>query len=350
VTLLEQLQARGIRRRGTPRTGFRYVSADGRPLKPRALARVKALKIPPAWTDVYIHPSPRAHLQAVGKDRAGRWQYRYHPAFRQRQEARKYDRLVDFAQALPAMRRTVDAHLRDKGLGRERVMAGILKILSTCFIRPGSQVYADENGSFGLATLRPRHVSVKGDTVHFDFRGKSGTPQHRSMTDRRVARLVRELLAVPGKEVFKFIDDDGRVVDVRRRDINAYIKEVMGEHFTAKDFRTWAGTLVAACALARAAAAPEPAPTAAARRRKVASAVKEAAALLGNTPAICRASYVYPSVLSSFERGRVVDRYFDRVEELVTYRGPGLHPSEKALLALLRDQARAERARSRPRT
>ncbi len=350
MTLLERIQQDGLRRKGTPKSGFRYLTADGKAVTREQRERVEALKLPPAWTDVFIHPNPNAHLQAVGKDKAGRWQYRYHARFRQRQEAKKFDRLIGFAESLPAMRARVERDLRRRDLGRERVLAGILQILSTCFIRPGSQVYADENGSYGLATLRPRHVKVKGDCVHFSFPGKSGKQQERTLRDRRVANLVRQLLKVPGKEVFKYLDEDGRPIDVRRRDINVYIKEVMGERFTAKDFRTWAGTLVAACALARAGAEWEAHPQTAAavaakaqaraRKKQVVAAVKEAAELLGNTPAICRASYIYPSVLSSFDRGVVVQRHFQSVEELVTHRRPGLHPSERALLRLLKAQGR----------
>ncbi len=347
MTLLERLQAEGIRRKGTPARGFRYLTADGKPVSKADRARIDALVLPPAWTDVYVHPSPRAHLQAVGKDKAGRWQYRYHPSFRERQEARKYDRLVLFAEALPKMRRTVQAHLRQQGLGREKVMAGILTILSQCFIRPGSQVYADEHGSYGLATLRPKHVEVVGDTVRFSFPGKSRQLQEQSLKDRRIANLVRKLLQVPGRDLFKFIDAEGNVVDVRRRHINQYIKEVMGERFSAKDFRTWAGTLVAASALARSADASN---SARERKKVVTRAVKEAAALLGNTPTVCRASYIYPSVLSSFDRGVVVEKYFRSIDELTGHRSPALHASEKALLTLLKSgPKKALAASARPR-
>lgn len=341
MTLLEKLQTNGIRRDGTPRSGFRYRHADGTPVKGDELERINALKLPPAWTDVRINPNPRAHLAAIGKDKAGRWQYRYHERFRVKQDAQKFERVLDFAEALPAMRAAVRRHIQAPGMGREKVMACILKILSTSFIRPGSQAYANENGSYGLATLRRKHVKVMGDTVAFSFPGKGGKQQERSIRDRQVARIVRELVKMPGIEVFKYVGDDGGVVDVRRRDINQYIKEVMGERFTAKDFRTWAGTLVAACALARAGVDEQD--TRHARKKKVVMAVKEAAEILGNTPAICRASYIYPSVLSSFERGRAVEKYFETVEELVTHRGTGLHQSERALLDLLKESAKGNR-------
>jgi DNA topoisomerase I len=347
MTLLERLQRDGIRRVGTPKRGFHYLWPDGRPVAPARRRELEALKLPPAWAPVFISPSPRAHLLAVGRDRAGRWQYRYHPGFLQRQQAHKYERVLEFAQALPTMRATVQRHLRQDGLGRERVMACILRILSTCFIRPGSQAYADENGSYGIATLRPAHVKVVGDRVQFRFPGKGQKLQEREVVDAQVARTVRQLLRIPGKELFKYLDEQGRAVDVKRRDINQYIKEVMGERFTAKDFRTWAGTLVAASALAR--AGVDPMESARQRKRKVAQAVREAAAVLGNTPAICRASYIYPSVLSSFDRGRVVTRFVACADELARHRPRGMLPPERALLELLSEpRATSEGSRRAP--
>jgi DNA topoisomerase-1 len=300
---------------------------------------------------VLIHPSPRAGVAAVGRDSAGRLQYRYQAHHTERQEARKYERLVAFAQALPAMRRRIDADLRRRGLGRERVLAGMLRIMSTCFLRAGSEVYAKENGSFGIATLRPRHVSVRGDTVRFDFPGKSGQRQVRELRDRRVARLVRELLKVPGRDVFKFILDDGAVVDVRRRHLNEYIREVMGERFSAKDFRTWAGTLICACCLSRCPCVP--CASRKVQKRAVVAAVKETAAHLGNTPAVCRTSYISPRVLECFERGEVVRADFHSVEELAAHGEARLHAVERALLALLTGKKPARRRaalhRARPR-
>jgi len=336
VTTAARLEKTGIRRLGAKERGFRYVQADGRPATAAQLLRIKQLKIPPAWTNAVIHPSPKGTVQAMGQDAAGRWQYLYHPAREARREREKFHRLVLFVQALPKMRRAVARYLAMPGLPREKVLACILRILSTCFLRPGSEIYAEENGSYGIATLREKHVSVHGDLVRFDFPGKSGKQQRRELRDRRVARIVRELAKVRG-EVFKYRNEEGQWVDIRRRHINEYIKEVMGDRFSAKDFRTWAGTLICACALARVGA--DAAETRAARKRKVVEAIKETASMLGNTPAICRSSYIYPAVLSSFERGKVIDRYFQNVEELVDRRGPGLHGSERALLELLREKA-----------
>src|SRR5205085_743094 len=211
MTNLERLQLIGIRRLGTPKRGFRYRAASGR-LTQADLQRIYELKIPPAWTDVAINPAANGRLQAVGKDAAGRWQYLYHENHRRAQELRKFQRLTKFAQALPKMRATVNNHLRQQGLGRERVLACVLRILSTCFMRPGSQVYASENGSYGIATLRRKHVTVKGSLVIFDFPGKRGVRQHRELRDPQVARVVRQLVELPGHEVFKFYDDEGQLV------------------------------------------------------------------------------------------------------------------------------------------
>src|SRR5581483_5112672 len=237
--------------------------------------------------------------QAIGKDNAGRWQYLYHESRVRLREREKLLRLIKFAENLPLLRRSIARHLRLPGLPRERVMAAILRILSSSFIRPGSQVYADENGSYGIATLRPRHVKVKGDLIIFDFPGKSGVQQHREFRDRSIAKIVRELLKHPSREVFAYRNGEGKLVDVKRRHINDYIRETMGGNFTAKDFRTWAGTLICACALARDA-------------------------------------YVCPLVTRGFNAGQVIDRYFQNVQELIRYRGRTLHAAEKALLKFLK--------------
>ena len=217
---IEKLRETGLRRVGSPRRGFRWVKPDGRAAAAADVRRARGLRVPPAWTDVHVSPSDAAKLQAIGRDRAGRWQYRYHPGFVRRQASAKYRRLLRFAAALPRIRRAVDRDMGRRGLGRERVLASMVRILESCFMRPGSEAYAVANRSYGLATIRPRHVRLEGDTVIFDFRGKSGQRQVRELRDRRVARLVRELLALPGRDVFKFVQE-GEVVDVRRRHLNA---------------------------------------------------------------------------------------------------------------------------------
>jgi DNA topoisomerase-1 len=338
MTQLERLQKTGIQRLGTPKSGFRYESANGGSVSRADLARIKALRIPPAWTNVAINRSAKGMLQAVGTDAAGRSQYLYHENHVRKREQKKFGRLLAFAQALPKMRRVVARDLRRPELDREKVMACILRILSTCFMRPGSEVYASENGSYGIATLRPRHVKVKGDVVEFDFRGKSGVRQQRELRDRSVAKVVRGLLQQRAPEVFKYRNHEGKFVDIKRHQINVYIKEVMGDRFSAKDFRTWAGTLICACALARASRDLEDSRKG--KKKKIVEAVKETADMLGNTPAVCRSAYICPLVLDSFEEGKVIDQYFETVEDLVGHRGVHLHQAERALLRLLKRRSR----------
>jgi DNA topoisomerase-1 len=335
MTLTERLERTGIRRRGSKKSGFHYVRAGGSPVSAADLARIEALRIPPAWRDVAIHPSANGTLQAVGRDAAGRWQYRYHRAHEARRERKKYARLLTFAEALPRLRRALARDLARPGLTRDKVLACALRLLSCCFLRPGSARYAVENESFGVATLRRRHVSVEGSVVRLDFPGKSGKRQMRELEDKQVARIVRRLASEPG-EVFKYRGETGEWVDVRRRDINGYIQETMGGRFSAKDFRTWAGTVLCASALARAGA--QTGETRTARRKKLVAAVRETAERLGNTPAVCRSSYIFPPVLSGFERGRVIERNFRTVEEFIRRR-QGLHPSEKAMLRFLKQKA-----------
>lgn len=336
MTRIEKLCAEGIHRIGSPENGFHYRRADGKKLTQADLARIAALVIPPAWTAVCINASASGRVQAVGKDSAGRWQYLYHDNQVKLRERKKFERLLEFVETLPAMRKAISGHLRLRGLPRERVMASILRILSMSFMRPGSQIYANENGSYGIATLRPKHVMVTGDKVTFDFPGKSGKQQHRELIDRSVARVVRELLRHPGRDVFKYQDESGIFIDVKRRHINAYIKEVSGRNFTAKDFRTWAGTLICACVLARAAA--EVNGNKAIRKRKLVAAIKETAEALGNTPAVCRDSYICPTIMICFEQDRVIDCHFGSLQDLIAYRGLKLHPAEKSLLRLLKSQ------------
>jgi DNA topoisomerase-1 len=343
MTRIEQLCAKGIRRRGSPARGFRYVDASERKITRTDAARIEALKIPPAWTDVCINSAASGAVQAVGKDAAGRRQYLYHDNHVRHRERKKFQRLIDFAEKLPAMRKTLAKDLRQSGFPRERVMASILRILSLSFIRPGSEIYASENGSYGLATLRPKHVTVKGDLVVFDFPGKSGVRQRREFRDRTTARMIRELLKQPGRDIFKYQNGDDAFVDVKRRHINAYIKQVMGRNFSAKDFRTWAGTLICACALAR--VQTDLNGNRRANKRLMVEAIKETAAALGNTPAVCRSSYICPLIMSSFEKGQVIDRHFGSVTELTAYRGQGLHPAERSLLTFLKQATRGSFAR-----
>jgi len=333
MTNIERLQNIGIRRLGSPKRGFRYKSTNGR-LTKADTDRIEQLKIPPAWTDVFINPAANGRLQAIGKDTAGRWQYLYHANHTRAQELSKFRRITKFAKAIPKMRVTVSRHLRQPGLTRERVLAAVLRILSTCFMRPGSEVYASEHGSYGIVTLRRKHVRVKSDLIEFDFPGKSGVRQQRQLRDRQVARVIRATVKLPGYNVFKFENGDGKPVAVTRRHVNEYLKEVMGSSFSAKDFRTWAGTLVCACALAR--DGDEIPEKKTARNKRIVAAIKETAEVLGNTPAVCRGSYVCPEIINSFEKGQVIDAGDASVDNLIAYRGRGLHKAEQALLKFLK--------------
>ena len=333
MTVIERLQNIGIHRFGTPKRGFRYKPQSGR-LTKTDLDRINELKIPPAWTDVFINPAANGRVQAVGKDGAGRWQYLYHQNHTRIQELHKFRRITKFAKAIPKMRATVRRDLRQPGLTRERVLAAVLRVLSTCYMRPGSEVYASEHGSYGIATLRRKHVAVKGDLIEFDFTGKAGVRQQRQLRDRQVARVVRETIKLPGYNVFKYLNGDDKPVVVTRRHINEYIKEVMGSSFSAKDFRTWAGTLVCACALAR--NGVETAETKTVRNKRIVAAIKETAEVLGNTPAVCRGSYVCPEIINSFEKGQVIDACSTKIDDLIAFRGHGLHKAEQALLKFLK--------------
>ncbi|MGE0520394.1 MAG: DNA topoisomerase IB [Candidatus Binatia bacterium] len=346
MTCVERLQATGIRRRGEASRGFRYTLASGGRVPRTDLERIQALRLPPAWRDAAISPSPHARVQAVGRDAAGRWQYVYHPAYVRARERRKHERLLRFGEALPRLRRAVQRDLRLSGLPRDKVLAAVVRILASAFLRPGSESYAAENGSYGIATLRRKHVTVKGDTVLFDFAGKGGKRQQRAMRDRQVAAVIKRLLRLPGYEVFKYAEVDGRTVDIKRAHINEYIKRNMGTAFSAKDFRTWAGTLICACLLARAHADERP-QGARAIKRMLAAAMRETATQLGNTPAVCRASYVNAHVPQAFASGRVIERAFDALEELTERTLRGRHACEDALLALLSD-AKSTRTRRAP--
>lgn len=334
MTRLERLQTSGIRRLGSPQRGFRYLTSAGKKVTAADRERIDALKIPPAWTDVWINSAAGGSVQAIGKDAAGRLQSLYHENHVRKQETKKFQRLIKFAEALPKMRSTILSHLRQKELGKERVLAAILRILSTCFLRPGSQVYASENGSYGIATLRPKHVKVKGDLIEFDFPGKSGVQQFRQVKDRQVAKVIRSLMKHPSRQLFRYQNGNGEFVNVTSQHINAYIREIMGQKFSAKDFRTWAGTLVCASALAR--AGSEPVEKNGARKRKIVEAIKETAEALGNTPAVCRSSYISPHIISDFESGRIINNYFNTLDQFIAYRGRSLHAAEKSLLRFMK--------------
>ncbi len=291
----------GIRRLGRRRV--RYVDADGRTVSDRRLlARIKSLAIPPAWTDVWICPNERGHVQATGRDARGRKQYRYHPRWREVRDEVKYGRLLEFAAALPRLRERIAVDLRRTKLSREKVIATVVALLEKTLIRVGNEEYARANRSYGLTTMRNGHAKVKGASLRFEFRGKSGIVHTIGVQDARLARIVKACRELPGYELFQYVDDEGGRSGIGSADVNEYVRDACGEAFTAKDFRTWAGTVLVARALAD---APQPS-SAAAGRRAVVRAIESGAQRLGNTVTVCRKSYVHPAVLEAFLEGDVI--------------------------------------------
>jgi DNA topoisomerase-1 len=289
----------GISRVSTAR-GVGYRDADGRPVRDsETLERIRKLVIPPAWTEVWICPDPRGHIQATGRDQRGRKQYRYHDAWREARDENKYHRVIAFGRALPRLRRRVQADLARRGLPREKVLAAVVRLLESTLIRVGNAEYAKLNGSFGLTTLRDRHAKISTTGVVFEFRGKSGKVHRTGLRDRRLARIVKSCQDIPGQRLFQYLDEAGVRRAVESADVNAYLREAMGEDFSAKDFRTWAGTLSAVRALL---SVPPPGSETEAKRQQ-AVCVKAIAGLLGNTPAVCRKAYIHPGVLEAHAKG-----------------------------------------------
>ena len=318
----------GIRRVRSGR-GFRYVGPDGRAVRdPDALRRIRGLAVPPAWTDIWICPLPNGHIQASGRDARGRKQYRYHPRWRETRDATKYHRMIAFASALPAVRARAEADLALSGLPRPKVLAAVVRLLESTLIRVGNEEYARANGSFGLTTLRDRHVRVHGAAMRFHFRGKSGVRHAVDVSDRRLARIILQCQDLPGHELFQYVDDDGAAHEISSADVNDYLREAAGGEFTAKDFRTWAGTVLAAEAL-RACDACE---SAAERKRNVVAAVETTAHRLGNTVAVCRKCYVHPAVVEAYLDGSLADA----LRRNGAAPPNGLRAEEAAVLAFLR--------------
>src|SRR6266480_4121863 len=276
---------------------FEYLDTQGKRIRDeQRLLRIRRLAIPPAWTDVWICPSPTGHIQATGRDARRRKQYRYHERWRELRDENKFDRLADFAKALPKIRRRVAKDLKLRGLPREKVLATIVRLLERTFIRVGNEEYARENKSFGLTTIKDRHVTVKGSHLRFRFRGKSGRQHEVDLTDRRIAKIVSKCQELPGQELFQYVNGDGEVRDVTSQDVNDYLREITNENFTAKDFRTWAGTVLAAIALN----AQGGFETKKQAKANLKTAIYAVAQLLGNTPAICRKCYVHPAIVEAY--------------------------------------------------
>ena len=280
------------------RRSFRYIATDGEPVSDLAtLRRIRSLAIPPAWTEVWICPAAHGHIQAVGRDARGRKQYRYHTRWRAVRDEAKFDRVIQFGRALPAIRERVEKDLALPGLPREKVLAGVVRLLETSLIRIGNVEYARENRSYGLTTLRTRHVTVEGARLRFEFRGKGGKRHTVDVSDRRLAAVVRRCQDLPGHELFQYLDEDGQRQAIDSADVNDYVRAIAGEEFTAKDFRTWGGTVLAALALA----VPDPEESDA--KRRLTAAVIAVAARLGNTPTICRKCYIHPDVVAAHVDG-----------------------------------------------
>jgi DNA topoisomerase-1 len=334
---------RGIRREG-PIDAFRYVDADGRAVRSaQTRARIRALAIPPAWTSVWICEDPQGHLQATGRDARGRLQYRYHAQWRVQRDEHKFDRLAEFAAALPAIRKAVARDLAQPGLSQRKLLAAMVRLLDRTFLRVGDERYRRDNGSFGLTTLRTRHVKVTGDRIRLRFRGKSGKEHDVSLSDRRLARILRRCLDLPGYELFRYVED-GETRPLCATDVNQYLHEITGADYTSKDFRTWGATVIATVMLTRF-GLPEPSTE---RTKTVNRALRTAAHALGNTLAVCRKSYVHPGVVDAYLAGELPPRR-------VKLRAAGLRAPERRTLALLRKlraQAKrprgATRARARP--
>nr|WP_282572070.1 DNA topoisomerase IB [Roseomonas acroporae] len=328
----------GITRRRAG-AGFAYRDPKGRPVRDAAtLRRIRALAIPPAYRHVWICPRADGHIQATGRDARGRKQYRYHPRWREARDATKYDHVMAFARLLPALRRTVAGHMALPGLPREKVLATVVHLLETTLIRVGNEDYAKENGSYGLTTLRNRHVKVEGTALRFAFRGKSGKEWRLQLRDRRVARIVRACQELPGQSLFQYLDEAGERRGVDSADVNDYLRGITGEDVTAKDFRTWSGTVLAAMALQEF----ERFDTQAAAKRNVKAAIERVASRLGNTVAVCRKCYVHPEVLNCYLDGSLLIEAKREAEDTLREGMADLAPEEAAVLAFLHGRLERE--------
>ncbi|HSK79570.1 MAG TPA: DNA topoisomerase IB [Thermoanaerobaculia bacterium] len=302
----------GLRRRRCGPKGFCYVDPQGKTVKdPKELERIRKLAIPPAWTDVWICPRPNGHLQATGRDARGRKQYRYHTNWREVRDETKFGRMVAFGEALPKIRERVESDLSLRGLTREKVLAAVVKLLETTLIRVGNKEYARQNNSFGLTTLKDGHVDISGSKLRFEFRGKSGKDHQVEIEDRRLARIVKQCRDIPGQKLFQYLDDEGERQSVSSEDVNSYLKETTGEDFTAKDFRTWGGTVLALSALLEIGCLDDEKEA----NKAVVEVVKRVSADLGNRPAICRKFYVHPAVIDAFVDGSLPQVLEDAVDD-----------------------------------
>ncbi len=344
----------GLRRLKTAK-GFRYAGPDGGPVRDQeTLARIKSLVIPPAWIDVWISKHPNGHLQATGRDVKGRKQSRYHPRWREVRDETKYERMALFAGALPKIRERVEGDLKLPGLPRHKVLATIIKLMEETHIRVGNTEYARDNGSYGLTTMRNKHVEIHGSKITFDFKGKSGVHHAINLTDKRLAKIIKRCEEIPGYELFQFLDDEGNHHSIDSHDVNEYLREITGEHFTAKDFRTWAGSVLAGEMLRQIG----PFTTATQAKKNVVQAITEVAARLGNTPSVCRKCYVHPAVLEAYLSGNMGDvakadvaeikeeikEVKQQLDDEIEEHADALRHEERALVQLLQQRLLVESA------
>lgn len=312
--------------------GFRYLGPDGKPLRDaRHLARIRSLVIPPAWTNVWICPSPHGHLQAVGWDAKGRKQYRYHPLYRAVRDQAKFSKMIAFGTVLALIRKKVGEDLRRPGLPREKVLAAVVRLLETTYIRVGNDEYAKENDSFGLTTMHDRHVRIAGARLFFQFRGKSGQQHSIDLTDQRLARIVKQCQELPGYELFQYEGEDGKPHPIDSAEVNQYIREAAGNDFTAKDFRTWAGTVLAAKELH----AAGPCPNAKAGKKTLVTAIKTVASRLGNRPSTCRKYYIHPAIIDAYTDGSLFPAMEQGEQQNAAYAGLGLRPEEYSVMVIV---------------
>jgi DNA topoisomerase-1 len=350
VDPIESAQAAGLRyvsdaspgiQRKRAGKGFSYIDLNGQPIRDRdKLQRLKGLGIPPAYTDVWICPTPNGHLQATGRDAKGRKQYRYHPRWREVRDETKYTRMLAFGKALPLIRERTQRDLGLSGLPREKVLATVVRLLETTLIRVGNEEYAKENRSFGLTTMRDRHVDISGATIQFQFRGKSGKQHTVDLQDRRLAKVVKRCQDVPGYELFQYLDEKGQRQTIDSDDVNEYLREIAGQDFTAKDFRTWAGTVFATLALQEFEAFDSKTQA----KKNVVRAIETVAERLGNTPSICRKCYIHPEVINAYLDGSLIHTLKQRTEQEIVESLHELRPEEAAVMAFLQQRLAREDA------
>jgi DNA topoisomerase-1 len=332
----------GIRRKSHGKE-FVFIDPKGKRITDeQELLRIRRLAIPPAWTNVWISPFPNGHLQATGRDARNRKQYRYHSDWRNVRDETKYSRMVAFGHALSKIRRTVTSDLKLSGLPRNKVLATVVRLLETTLIRVGNDEYAKNNSSYGLTTMLDSHARISGDTVKFRFKGKSGIRHEIGVQDRQLAKLVKKCQDLPGQEIFAYLNESGQVQDVTSQDVNAYLREITGQEFTAKDFRTWAGTVLAAVALQQF----EEFATTKEARSNILRAVEAVAKMLGNTPAICRRCYVHPVVLDSYLAGATISTLNQQSKATLKHRLHSLKPEEAAVMMLLQQRLESSEEKS----